>query len=94
MLKPDIHSGYAKSTYLIFLLFFVQGFIFSQTILFNGITKDEQTQKPIRDVNIKVYGTTRGTSTDHAGNVSFNTISFGPSGGNSPVFPVFSVGTP
>jgi hypothetical protein len=50
--------------------FIVPFLIFSQTILFKGNIKDEQTLKPIQDVNIKVYGTTKGTATDQAGNFS------------------------
>lgn len=59
-----------KSTYLTILGLILHTIIFSQTINFKGIIRDEQTLKPIKDVNIKVHGTTKGTSTDHAGNFS------------------------
>jgi hypothetical protein len=47
--------------------FFQPCIVLSQTVIFKGIIKDEQTLKPIRDVNIKVHGTNKGTSTDQAG---------------------------
>ena len=48
-------------------MLFIHCSIFSQTFLFKGIIKDEQTLKPIPDVNIKIAGTTEGTATDKAG---------------------------
>jgi len=50
----------------IFMLF-IHCSVFSQTFLFKGIIKDEQTLKPIPEVNIKIAGTTEGTATDKAG---------------------------
>jgi hypothetical protein len=65
-----------KATYLTVFFLIFHSIIFSQTILFKGIIRNEQTSQPIQDVNIKVYGTTKGTSTDAAGNFSlkFNKI--------------------
>ena len=53
----------------IFLLFF-QPTLSSQTIIIKGVVKDEQTLKPIPDVNIKIFGTTIGTATDNNGRFS------------------------
>jgi len=50
--------------------FILHSLTFSQAVIFKGTIKDEQTLKPIPDVNIKVNGTTFGTSTDYAGNFS------------------------
>lgn len=60
-----------KISLIVFFLVFYSN-IFSQTVVFSGVIKDEQTLKPIRDVNIKVYGTALGTSTDQNGNFSLN----------------------
>jgi hypothetical protein len=51
-------------------LFLIPGSLFSQTSLFKGTVKDEQTLKPIPDVNIRVAGTTQGTATDNTGRFS------------------------
>ncbi|MCX6251351.1 MAG: carboxypeptidase-like regulatory domain-containing protein [Bacteroidetes bacterium] len=67
MSKHVNHSGLVKFIFLTIFLLFVHTFIFSQTILVKGIVKDELTSKPIQEVNIKVYGTTTGTSTDKKG---------------------------
>ncbi|MCX6306697.1 MAG: carboxypeptidase-like regulatory domain-containing protein [Bacteroidetes bacterium] len=58
------------------LLFILHSVICSQTVLFKGIIKDEQTLRPIRDANVKVYGTTQGTSTGQAGNFSLKLSKF------------------
>ncbi|MEI6901044.1 MAG: carboxypeptidase-like regulatory domain-containing protein [Bacteroidota bacterium] len=55
---------------IITLLLITHAIGFCQTGLFRGLVRDELTLKPLRDVNIKVYGTTRGTATDQAGNFS------------------------
>lgn len=49
-------------------------FIFSQTITLKGMVKDEFTLKPIQEVNIQVYGTMKGTSSDSSGcfSLTFN----------------------
>jgi hypothetical protein len=52
------------------ILFFLPVWGFSQTLLLKGIVKDELTSKPIPEVNIKIYGTTRGNSTDRMGGFS------------------------
>lgn len=52
------------------LFVLVHSIAFSQTVLFKGIIRDEQSLMPVRDVNVKVSGTTRGTSTDHTGSFS------------------------
>jgi hypothetical protein len=70
MSRIVIPSGLSKSINLTILLLIVHSIIFSQTTLFKGTIKDEQTLKPIQDVNIKVYGTNKGTSTDQTGNFS------------------------
>jgi hypothetical protein len=70
MLKRVNSSGFSKSTCLTIFFFYIQFFVFSQTLLLKGIVKDESTLRPVRDVNIKVYGTTKGTSTDKNGNFS------------------------
>jgi len=59
-----------RCVYLIAFLFTIQTITFSQTKIFKGIITDEQTLKPIKDVNIRVYGTSKGTSTDRTGNFS------------------------
>lgn len=59
-----------KSACLTVLFFSIHDIICSQTVLFTGTIKDEQTLKPVLNVNIRVYGTDLGTSTDHAGNFS------------------------
>ena len=61
---------FIRFAYTAALLFTIQSIAFSQTKIFKGIITDEQTLKPIQDVNIKVYGTTKGTSTDNTGNFS------------------------
>ncbi|MEI6454888.1 MAG: carboxypeptidase-like regulatory domain-containing protein [bacterium] len=53
----------------IFFLFF-QIALYAQTDIFKGVVKDEQTLKPIPEVNIQISGTTRGTATDHSGRFS------------------------
>jgi len=65
-----------RLTYLTFFFFTIQIIAFSQTYLFKGNIVDELTLRPIQDVNIKVYGTTKGTSTDKAGSftLTFNKI--------------------
>lgn len=40
---------------------------YSQGIVFKGLVKDEQSLKPIPEVNIRINGTTLGTATDHNG---------------------------
>jgi hypothetical protein len=62
--------GFKKLAFLALLFFTIHSIVFSQTILFKGNVKDEQTLQPVVEVNIKVYGTTAGTSTDAAGNFS------------------------
>jgi len=57
-----------KCVCLITFLSTIQTNAFSQTNFFKGIINDEQTLKPIQDVNIRVYGTSQGTSTDKTGN--------------------------
>jgi hypothetical protein len=52
------------------LLIFIQSVVVSQTILLNGLVRDERTLKPLPDVNIKVHGTVSGTSTDNIGRFS------------------------
>jgi hypothetical protein len=63
-------TRFRKSAYLTLLFLTVQSMIFSQTGLFKGVVIDEKTLMPVADVNIKVYGTTTGTSTDAAGKFS------------------------
>jgi hypothetical protein len=70
MLKIINLHEFFKLAYLTVFFFSVHLFVCSQTILFTGIIKDEQTLKPILNVNIKVYGSALGTSTDQAGNFS------------------------
>jgi hypothetical protein len=70
MLKCDTHSYVWKVIGLIILFFLVGILSFSQTILLNGIVKDEHTAKPLSEVNIKIAGTGKGTSTDKSGNFS------------------------
>jgi hypothetical protein len=70
MLKPSPLSGFMKITCLVVLLFTFHSIVLSQTIVFKGNVKDEQTLKPVADVNIMVNGATSGTSTDGAGNFS------------------------
>jgi hypothetical protein len=63
-------TRFKKLAYLTVFILTIHSTIYSQTTLFKGVVKDEKTLKPILDVNIKVYGTTLGTSTDNAGNFS------------------------
>ena len=65
--------GFQGLSCLTFFFFTIHLIICSQTVLFKGIIKDEETLKPIQEVNIKVYGTVSGTSSDHAGNFSLKT---------------------
>lgn len=65
-----------RMNYYIVLFLTIQTITFAQTTLFKGIIIDEQTSKPIQDVNIKVHGTTKGTSTDIAGNFSLTINEF------------------
>jgi hypothetical protein len=76
ILKPANLTGFIKLVYLLVIFFTIHSSAYSQTILFKGIIKDEQTLKPIQSVNIIVYGTIKGTSTDIAGSFSltFNNI--------------------
>ena len=65
--------GFQGLSCLTFFFFTIHLIICSQTVIFKGIIKDEETLKPIQEVNIKVYGTVSGTSSDHAGNFSLKT---------------------
>lgn len=56
-----------RQFFLTALLLFLHFFLYSQTFEFKGIIRDEQTLKPIPDVNIKVTGTNTGTATDQSG---------------------------
>ena len=58
---------FEKFTCVIIFFLFCYMPAFSQAISLQGIVKDESTLKPIPEVNIKVLGTTNGTSTDKAG---------------------------
>ncbi len=68
--KSASKTGFMKLIYLTALCFAIHTIACSQTNPFKGIIKDEQTLKPIQDVNIKVYGTTKGTSTGKDGSFS------------------------
>ncbi|MFZ4523167.1 MAG: carboxypeptidase-like regulatory domain-containing protein [Bacteroidales bacterium] len=70
MLKPVNLHGFTRVVLLTVFLFATHILVWSQTALFKGVIKDEETLKPIQEVNIKVSGTSAGTSTDHAGNFS------------------------
>jgi len=59
-----------QKTSLILLLLCLSLALFSQTHIFKGVLKDEKTLRPIRDVNVKVMGTTLGTATDSKGRFS------------------------
>jgi len=61
-----------RSAIITTFLVFLQFTLFSQTLIFKGIIRDEQSLKPIPEVNIKIYGTTRGTATDNAGRFLIN----------------------
>lgn len=61
-----------KSTFLTFLLVFLNLALFSQTLVFKGLLKDEKTLQPIRDVNVKVMGSSQGAATDSKGRFSVN----------------------
>lgn len=62
-----LFTAVARLTYLTVFLCFLPFIPRSQTLVFKGIVKDEQTLKPIPDVNIKVIGTTLGAATDKTG---------------------------
>lgn len=70
VLKPASLARLKKSACLTLFFLTIHSIILSQTGLFKGVIKDEITLKPIVDVNIKVYGSTTGTSTDDAGKFS------------------------
>lgn len=70
MINKISFSGY-KAILIIFFLF-IRIALFSQIFLFQGIVKDERTLEPIPDVNITVFRTTRGTSSDYSGRFSIN----------------------
>ena len=59
-----------KPGYLIFFFLLLNFVLYSQTILIKGIVKEEQTLKPLSAVNIKLFETSRGTSTDASGHFS------------------------
>ena len=63
---------WAKPVLLTILFLLFNFVVFTQPFIFKGIVKDEQTLKPIPGVNIKVYGTTKGTATDNTGRFSIN----------------------
>jgi len=63
-----------KSTSLTFFFLFISIALFSQTLVFKGVLKDEKTLLPIRDVNVKVMGTALGTATDRKGGFSVNPV--------------------
>lgn len=56
--------------FFILCVLLVNAPIYSQITLFKGIVTDEQTLKPIQEVNIKINGTTKGTSSDKTGHFS------------------------
>jgi len=70
ILKHIELTGFMKLVYLTTFFLTVHSIAYSQLFLFKGIIKDEQTLKPVQDVNIRVYGTAIGTSTDKAGSFS------------------------
>jgi hypothetical protein len=59
-----------KFVFLTMILLVAHLISFSQTVNLRGIVKDENTLKPIREVNIKVYTTNQGTYTDGKGTFS------------------------
>ena len=63
-------TGHFKSTGLTFFFLFFSMVLCSQTQTFKGVLKDEISLKPVRNVNIKVAGTTLGTATDSKGRFS------------------------
>ena len=70
MLKCDSISGFVKIIVLSTFLLLIHVIIFSQPFLLKGVVKDKITLNPIKEVNIKIYGTTKGTSTDRTGTFS------------------------
>ena len=70
MLKPVNLHGYIRVVLLVVVFFTIHILAWSQTALFKGLIKDEETLKPIQQVNIKVSGTASGTSTDQTGSFS------------------------
>ena len=55
---------------IIFIVFIAGTTVFSQSFQLKGVVRNEKSFKPIRDVNIKVYGKSEGTSTDKSGQFS------------------------
>jgi hypothetical protein len=47
-----------------------QASLFSQTMILKGTVKDEKTKAPVGNVNIRIFGTTGGVSTDNSGQFS------------------------
>ncbi len=65
------HNSHQTAFLAVFVFCFLSGFsAFSQSIVVKGIVKDENTQVPIRDVNIIINGTNQGFITDHTGRFS------------------------
>lgn len=63
-------GGQLKPFWVTVIFLFFSPVVFSQTLIFKGIVKDEQTLKPIQGVNIKVYDKAIGTVTDNTGKFS------------------------
>lgn len=70
ILKQVSIVGSLKSTGMTILFMFLSFAQYSQSIIFKGTVKDEQTLKPLAEINITVSGTTQGTATDNSGNFS------------------------
>jgi hypothetical protein len=70
ILKQVNSACSVKSIILIILFIFFSFPQYSQSVIFKGTVKDEQTLKPLAEINIKVSGTTQGTSTDNSGSFS------------------------
>jgi len=70
MLKKDDIIGSTKYIGLTIFFSLLHFLLYSQINFFKGVVKDEQTLKPVQGVNIKLYGTATGTSTDKTGNFS------------------------
>jgi hypothetical protein len=62
--------GFSRAILPAIFFILVQGSLFSQPVILKGTVKDEKTKAPVGNVNIRIFGTTGGISTDNAGQFS------------------------
>jgi hypothetical protein len=67
MFLKSIRIGIFRRIFILLPFIFSFSSSFSQPVTISGTVRDELTRKPVRDVNVKVYGKVQGTATDKAG---------------------------